>query len=107
MTLTELRATLERRAAEAEAEGATAPVANVYRLVLGELAQVDGGNGGAPLTARAEPERLLTVPEVAQRLQVKRTFVYDHRKALGGVALSRRALRFPEAAVSRYLARRP
>src|SRR5207249_10769934 len=65
------------------------------------LAQVDGGNGGAPLTARAEPERLLTVPEVAQRLQVKRTFVYDHRKALGGVALSRRALRFPEAAVSR------
>ena len=55
MTLTELRATLERRAAEAEAEGATAPVANVYRLVLGELAQVDGGNGGAPLTARAEP----------------------------------------------------
>lgn len=107
MTLTELRATLERRAAEAEAEGATAPVANVYRLVLGELVKVDGGNGGVPVTARAEPERLLTVPEVANRLQVSREFVYAHQQALGGRALSRRALRFPEGAVTRYLARRP
>src|SRR2546426_8963037 len=40
-----------------------------------------------------------TVPEVAQRLRVKTRFVYAHRKALGGVALSKRALRFPETAV--------
>src|SRR5437879_13684115 len=106
MTLPDLQAMLERRAAEAEAEGATAPVANVYRLVLGELAKMNAGNGGPALTT-AEPDRMLTVPEVAQRLRASRRFVYAHRKALGGVALSKRALRFPEAAVARYLARRP
>ena len=46
MTLTDLQAMLERRAAEAEREGATAPVANVYRLVLGELAKVNGNGNG-------------------------------------------------------------
>ena len=54
-----------------------------------------------------DPDRLLTVDEVAQRLRASRRFVYAHRKALGGLALSKRALRFPEAAVARYLARRP
>ena len=107
MTLADLRAVLERRVIEAEAEGATAPVANVYRLVLGELAKMNGGNGGSAPAVSTEPDRMLTVPEVAQRLRVKTRFVYAHRKALGGVALSKRALRFPETAVDRYLARRP
>ena len=106
MTVTELRAMLERRAIEAEAEGATAPVANVYRLVLGELAKVNGGNGG-PAPTVTELDRMLTVPEVAQRLRVKPWFVYAHRKALGGVAVSPRVIRFPASAVDRYLARRP
>ncbi len=67
--------------------------------------RLNGGNGGpAPVT---EPDRLLTPAEAADRLKVSRRFVYAHRKALGGVALSKRALRFPEAAVARYLARRP
>ena len=107
MTLNDLRATLEQRAATAEAEGATAPVANVYRLVLGELAKMNGGNGGTPAKAAVEPDRLMTVPQVAERLHVSRRFVYAHRQQLGGYALSKRALRFPEAAVTRYLARRP
>src|SRR3989442_9544545 len=97
MTLPDLRAMLERRAAEAEAEGATAPVANVYRLVLGGLTKLNGANGG-PAPTTTEPDRMLTVPEVAQRLRAARRFVYAHRKALGGGALSNRALRFPEAA---------
>lgn len=42
MTLAELLARFERRRAEAEALAATAPVANVYALVLEELRQVDG-----------------------------------------------------------------
>lgn len=104
MTLAELVGMLERRAAEAEREGATAPVANVYRLVLGELATLNGLNGPAP-TAVA-PDRMLTAPEVAQRIRASRRFVYAHRKALGGVALSKRALRFPESAITHYLARR-
>jgi excisionase family DNA binding protein len=107
MTLADLKVMLEQRAAIAEAENATAPVANVYRLVLGELGKLNGGNGGSARATSTEPDRMLTVPEVAQRLRVKTRFVYAHRKALGGVALSKRALRFPETAVDRYLARRP
>src|SRR5437899_2987156 len=92
MTLPDLRAMLERRAAEAEAEGATAPVANVYRLVLGELAKLNGANGG-PAPPAVEPDRMLTVPEVAQRLRVKPWFIYAHRKALGGKAGTAKAER--------------
>jgi len=66
-------------------------------------ARLNGHHAAAP----DAPDRMLTVPEVAQRLRASRRFVYAHRKALGGVALSKRALRFPEAAVDRYLARRP
>ena len=105
VTLTELRAALERRAAEAEAVGATAPLAGVYRQVLGELTKLNGGNGPSP--APAESERWLTVDDVAGRLQVSRRFVYAHQGQLGGKALSKRALRFPETAITRYLTRRP
>jgi hypothetical protein len=109
MTLPELVADLERRAFLAEAEGATAPVGNVYRLVLAELAAVQSnGSGAAPkLASTGNPDRLLTPAAVAQRLGVSLRFVYAHRDQLGGRALSRRALRFPEAGIARYLARRP
>ena len=105
MTIGELVGALERRAAEAEREGATAPVANVYRLVLEELrplVPVDG-NGGA---AR-EPERWLTADQVAERLGTTSRWVYAHAAKLGGQHLSRRCLRFPESGLRRRLAHGP
>src|SRR5437667_320342 len=74
-----LRVAVERRAAEAEREGATAPVANVYRLVLGELAKVNGnGNGDSGGQAPASPETLLTARQVAARLRCSPAYVYAH-----------------------------
>ena len=73
-------------------------------LIADRVAARLNGHAAAPPAA---PDRMLTVPEVAERLRASRRFVYAHRKVLGGVALSKRALRFPEAAVARYLARRP
>src|SRR5207245_702413 len=105
MTLTDLRALLEQRATEADAQRASAPLGDTLRWVLGELATVNGGNGGSAPAVKAS-DRLLTVQEVVQRLRVKPGFVYAHRKALGGVAVSARCIRFPESAVERYLARR-
>jgi hypothetical protein len=104
VTLPELLEAFRRRALEAASVGASAPVAAVYEAVLAELAPLVNGSG---TPAPAPPERLLTPAEVAARLGVKRRFVYAHRAELGGRALSKRALRFPEAALARYLARRP
>ena len=59
----------------------------------------------APTRAQ-EPRRLLTTAEAAAKLGVDRRWVYRHARELGGIALSRRKLRVPEAAVERFLARR-
>ena len=106
MTLDELRERLETRALEAETMRATAPVADTLRWLLGELGTLNGTNGHPrPDTSRLDV--LLTPAQVAERLRVSLRFVYAHRELLGGRALSKRALRFPETAITRYLARRP
>ena len=110
-TLGEYVATLERRAVEAEREGSTAPTARVYALILDELRALAGradgnaaqGNGTA---ARSSVDRWLTADDVAERLATSTRWVYDHVDQLGGRRLSRRCVRFSEAAVHRYVDRR-
>ena len=79
------------------------------------LIRMADGDGRAALTLAEEVWRAARageifdaskLQEVVQRLRVKPWFVYAHRKALGGVAVSARCIRFPESAVERYLARR-
>jgi excisionase family DNA binding protein len=58
------------------------------------------------MEAPAAPEPadgLLTPDEVATLLRADRRFVYRHAKAIGGVRLSRRKLRFSAARVRRYI----
>lgn len=109
MTLTELLGQLERRAAEAEREGATAPVANVYRVVLDELRTVDGTVGAsvAPVAVPDSPpvERYLTPEQVEELLQVPRGYAYRHKQELGGVKVGK-YLRFPRSSLHRRLERR-
>lgn len=89
-------ADLERRAAEAEAVGATAPLANVYRAVIAELRALDGqANGTTPL---------LTVKEAAAILQMTPKWVY--RKRLPFLRRVGRAVRVDRAALDRWLASR-
>lgn len=107
MTLSELRATLERRAAEAEAIGATAPVASVYRAVLDELRPLADGNGVAVSAGGVSwRERLWTCPpdtrlgvrEVAEALGRQTSWVYRAASAWvyrKGEAKRRRATPLP------------
>ena len=103
-------ADLERRAAEAEREGATAPVANVYRLVLAELAKLDrNGNGNSHPSAQAPdaPDTLLTARQVADRLHCSPRYVYAHAETFPfTVRLSPNAVRFSAAGLDRWLAKR-
>ena len=105
MTIVELVATLERRAADAEREGATAPVANVYRLVLDELRAVNGTAAAPPVTPDAPTEdRYLTPEQVEKMLALPKGYAYDHKRRLGGVKVGK-YLRFPESVVRRRLER--
>jgi len=109
VTLAEFVSQLERRAAEAEREGATAPVANVYRIVLDELRALDGsGAADAAPAAASDPhvvERHLTPKQLEEILQLPVGYAYDHRRQLGGVKIGK-YVRFPESVVRRRLERR-
>lgn len=65
------------------------------------------GNGHAPPTG-GEPngEPMLTAEAVAKQLQTSARWVYDHADELGGKRLTPRCLRFPDAAIRRYVERR-
>lgn len=110
MTLADLLATLERRAAEAERMQAHAPVAAVLHSVVEELRGVEGA-GAAAVTPppgqvpAAGPDRWLPPAAVAARLEVAIRWVYRHKRELGGVKVGK-YLRFPESALRRRLERR-
>ncbi len=108
MTLTELRSLFEERAALAEREGASAPVANVYRVVLDELRAVDVTEAGPVVPVAATDshvvERHFTAEQVEDLLHLPRGYAYDHKRQLGGVKVGK-YVRFPESAVRRRLER--
>ncbi len=101
MTLLELLETFRRRAAEAAAIGASAPVASVYEIVLAELLPLSDGNGAAPSTP-AKTETWLTAGDVSRQYQVKKRWVYRHARELGSKGGTRRCVRFTESAVRRF-----
>ena len=102
VTVDELRAALERRASEAEAIGATASVASVYRVVATELASVSQDSARAP--SAANEDRLINAEEAAQRLGVARRWLYRHAKQLPFTRrLSAGILRFSLAGIHRWL----
>jgi hypothetical protein len=107
LTLTELRARFEERAALAEREGASAPVANVYKVVLDDLRALDGTEPVPVPVAAPDPpavERHLTPEQVEDLLHLPRGYAYDHKRQLGGVKVGK-YLRFPESAIRRRLER--
>ena len=80
-------------------------------LTLPRETLLEALNGAEPpdtgiADAGARLARLLSAAEVAERLGTSVRWVYDHADQLGRCQLSRRCLRFPEAAVRRYLERR-
>jgi hypothetical protein len=86
--------------------GRQPPVADTVRLVLAELATVNGnGNGGHP--PNPAPDVLLTVHEAAARLPVAPRWLYRHALALPFARhLGPRTLRFEAAGLATWVARR-
>ena len=103
--LAALVAQLERRAAEAEQEGATAPVANVYRVVLEELRALNGASAPDPAPAASAAE-LLTVREASRRLGVSVKWLYRHPRLPFLRRLSPGVVRVDAAALALWVARR-
>lgn len=97
MNVPELRAELERRAAEAERIGATAPVAAIYRALIEEIATLNG-TGSAP-----RPDRLLTAHEVAPRLGCSPRYIYAHAKDFPFTRKLGNLVRFSEHGLADYL----
>ena len=81
MTLAELMADLERRAQVAEQEGAIAPVANIYRRVVTELATVNGDRA-VVASPHLPGAHLLNVNDAAARLGVPVGWLYRRAKTL-------------------------
>ena len=78
-----------------------APVANVLRAVIEDLAKLElSENGGE------RPDRMLAAADVARALGVSRRWVYSKAKALPFARRYGGALRFSERGLERWLARR-
>jgi len=76
-------------------------------LPRADLLEALGTNGTTPPAPDPEPGgEWLTARDVADLLRTSVRWVYDHAVQLGGKRLSRRCLRFPRAAVRRYMERR-
>lgn len=102
VTLLEVIADLERRAADAERVQAHAPVAAVLQAVLQDLR---GVNGPSPAPAPF-PDRLLTARQAADRLNTTVRWLYRHADQLPFARrLSARGLRFSETGLEGWLQR--
>ena len=102
MTIDELIRDFKRRAAEAEAVQATAPVAQVYRTLIEELGHVSVSE----TSPRRPTDRLLTVPELAMRLNVDERYVYDHHHEWPFTRRLGRKLRFSERGLEQWMRQR-
>lgn len=101
MTLPELLETYRRRATEAAAVGASAPVSNVYESVVADLAPLINGNGSAPAIPR--PDRLLTAKDVAPRLSCSPRYLYAHAADYPFTVRLGNLVRFSEQGLERYV----
>ena len=92
----------------AEIPALLAQLAGVQVALLARLVNAGNGNG-AEGKASAEPDKLLTAEEAAPILGVTPRWLYRHAGRLPFARrLSRKALRFSEVGVQRYMAsRRP
>src|SRR6266849_5777195 len=106
MNIAEFVVSIEQRAADAEREGAVAPVANVYRLVLDRLATVDTTTAVGSVESQTpdELEPYLIPQQVADLLKVELAYVYRHKKELGGVKVGK-YLRFRPSTIRKRLER--
>jgi excisionase family DNA binding protein len=107
MTLPELLEAYRRRAIEAAAVGASAPLASVYDAVVADLAPLVDGNGARlPSSATPALERWLTAAQVAERLGCSVRYVYARAGTFPfTVRLGARVVRFSATGLAAWLER--
>src|SRR5688572_8438368 len=94
-----------RALAEALPVGTAVPVPREILLELLDAPALQPSARPASNGAAAAPdEQLLTVREVAERFGLTSDWLYRHWRAVGGVKLGRKVLRFPASAVREYIA---
>jgi excisionase family DNA binding protein len=82
------------------------PAGSSITLPRDALLQAINGNGAAPKPEPEQADRLLTVTEVAKRLDVSRRYVYGHIDEFPFVRrLGPKTLRFSERGLDKWLAR--
>ncbi len=102
MNLAELLADLERRATEAEAIHATAPVKDVIRTLIREVRQLDD----VPTRSGTKGDRYISVAEAADRIARSPRWIYAHADTLPFVRRNGgRAVRCSERALERWMAK--
>lgn len=104
-SVAQLTARYRARIADAEATKATAPLADVFKVALGELEAANVAEGVA--AGPPPPDRLLDAAEVAARLGMKRKHVYNRAAAWPFTRrLGQRTLRFSERGLEQWIAKR-
>lgn len=109
MTLSELRSKLERWAVEAERLEVMAPLGRVYRVLLEDIAQVEGlGTAGNSESDSSSDEPMLTVREAAKLLNVSPRWLYRRAGKLPFMRRlqSSKLLRVSRTALLNYMAAR-
>jgi predicted DNA-binding transcriptional regulator AlpA len=102
VTVDQLREKYQRLAADASHLGSTVPLAKVCRMVLDDLAELPVDDVAPDIQA---PVQLLTVEQVADRLQMDKCWVYRHgRRWKCARKLSAKAIRFDSADFEEELA---
>ena len=93
-----------RAVAEALPMGTAVPIPRELLLELLDAPRGLQTTSASPTGTAAADEQLLKVEEVATRFGLSEDWLYRHWKAVGGVKLGRKVLRFPASALPRYLA---
>lgn len=91
--------------ASAQIPALLAALAGLQGALLARLVVEQNGNGAHAAQTPASPEAYLTADEAAARFRVTRRWLYRHAVQMGAHRLSRKAIRFSEAGIRRYLAR--
>ena len=102
VTLADFRERIAHRIADAEAMHATAPVADILKVVHEELGHLSNGR---PPQRTQEGEKLLNANQVAEVMGVKPRWVYEHADSLPFMRrIGSRSLRFSSRGLEKYLA---
>lgn len=98
--------TLEQRIGQASPAVIPLLVGAFARLQARMQLRLTNCHADSPAPQPVQPDRYLTVEEVAERFHVTPRWIYRHKKQMPHSQPTRKVLLFPETALQRWFARR-